>query len=697
MRKRIFLAAALAAAGTGWTAPNAATRARLAAFLAEGEDALAERLVMYWNTHATDVYVRDEAVTGVGGARADVPTVAFNGQRGHVTLFARPRVEDRPRRSEDPRGLFLAPRDGGDAQWVPYGQTGSIIDSLNREILGLARDAAELEEEPYRRLAFRVLDTYLAGILARNVPTDLNHGHLQTLFGLQSMETIHDDVLTSACATYARLKPWIAAHHPDRKAPLEAALKKWAEVQIANGVADNNWDIMQLNFILDVALVLDDDAAYADGKGREHYIDVVMNRSSIRNLSVRDLCAKGFDPATGIWFECPGYSIVTLKDLAKLADRLERHVGIDLFAEVPVLRRAFPAAREYLFPDNMLIGFGDTHPSALPKEVAAHAGDAAPAPFFYAPNASWLVARSGMDATNDVAFALNASLGNHQHANGISLELYAKGYRLAPDAGVGWSLYSGDDYKEYYSRFPAHNTVMVNSRSDYVPMKCFHPFTLVAHGDSWATVRFREPATGAEQLRTTAYVKHADGTAYFVDAFRSRVGDGAPEWHDYYYHNFGDTLTLDGTLAPTEEIAFVESGVYALSYIKEKFARAGERDVKARFDWARPEGTVTMTVFMNGAADRTFIRGLAPATEGLSRVKNPDYGITRDSRTPVLVARQRGEAWTRPFLAVMDPSGRVAAVAFAADGETVTVALADGRRDVIRLPAGAPDFSGVAP
>ena len=108
------------------------------------------------------------------------------------------------------------------------------------------------------------------------------------------------------------------------------------------------------------------------------------------------------------------------------------------------------------------------------------------------------------------------------HANGINLELYAKGYRLAPDAGVGWELYSGDDYKEYYSQFPAHNTVMVNSRSTYQVMRSYHPFTLESHGDNWATVSFREPCTGADQQRTVRYVKDAEG-AYFVDVFRSRL------------------------------------------------------------------------------------------------------------------------------------------------------------------------------
>ena len=652
-----------------------------AAFVPEDDRALADRLLMHWKTHAADVFVRDAAVVGVGGRDTGVPTVMFGGQRGHVTAYKRPKLEDLPRRFEDPRGLLLEPKEGGGKTWAPYGKTGCIIVSVNREIMSKARDAARKwakdGDDFSARLAFNVLDTYLTGLLARNVPTDLDHGHLQTLFGLQSMETIHDDIIYETCETYNLLKPWITEHAADRVPVLQAALKKWAEVQIDNGVADNNWDMMQLNYILTLGLTMDDPA------DRAHYIDVVLNQSSVRNLSVRALAEKGFDPQTGTWWECPGYSVnVTLRDFAKFADRAKADLGLDLVKEIPVLQTAFDAANEYLFPDGYQIGFGDTHPSSVAKEIVKYQKKPHCSPFFYAPNASWLVARSGMDRTNDVAFALNASLGNHMHANGISLELYAKGYRLAPDAGIGWTLYTGDDYREYYSQFPAHNTVMVNSRSTYQVMKSYHPFVLEAHGENWATVRFREPCTGADQQRTVRYVKDEDG-AYFVDIFRSRVGEGT-EWHDYYYHNLGDSLTLDGPVKPTDKIAFVESGLYALSYIKDKFAREGSGDCLATFDWARPEGHVRMRVFVNGAEGRTFIKATAPATEGLSRIKDPNYGITRDSRTPVLVVRQEGEAWTRPFLAVMDPSDTVASVTVAEN--EITVLRTSGKRDVFRCP-----------
>ena len=132
-------------------------------------------------------------------------------------------------------------------------------------------------------------------------------------------------------------------------------------------------------------------------------------------------------------------------------------------------------------------------------------------------------------------------------------------------------------------------------------------------------------------------------------------------------------------------IAFQESGHYCLSYIQEKFARKGWGDLVATFDWKRPEGNVRTRLFMNDAEGRTFVKALAPATEGLSRIKKPDYGITRDSRTTVLVVRQRGEAWSRPFAAVIDPYGTVESVEFRPD--EIRVRRTHGATDVFALPS----------
>ena len=60
------------------------------------------------------------------------------------------------------------------------------------------------------------------------------------------------------------------------------AFKKWADNIIANGVPHNNWNLMQARYVMDIGMILEDDAHYAGGKGRGYYIDYVLNQSGIR-------------------------------------------------------------------------------------------------------------------------------------------------------------------------------------------------------------------------------------------------------------------------------------------------------------------------------------------------------------------------------------------------------------------------------
>lgn len=45
-------------------------------------DWLLSRLAMYWDSHATDVYIKGESFDHAGGAKAPVPTVRYTGTRG---------------------------------------------------------------------------------------------------------------------------------------------------------------------------------------------------------------------------------------------------------------------------------------------------------------------------------------------------------------------------------------------------------------------------------------------------------------------------------------------------------------------------------------------------------------------------------------------------------------------------------------
>lgn len=579
-------------------------------------DWLLSRLAMYWKSHATEVYVKGEVFDHAGGAKAPAPTVRYTGTRGTAATHGRPKLEDVVPYDDSAEGNVTFCNnalEGRPQESVHPSKTGRNIESLNCEILGIARDAAFLYwmtgEEKYARLAAGVFDTYMTGIYYRNVPVDLNHGHQQTLVGLTSFEVIHEDALHIVVPLYDFLYHYLQSNYPDKMMIYAGALKKWADNIITNGVPHNNWDLLQARYIMNVGLVLEDNEEYADGKGREYYIDYVMNRSSIRQWSLTKLADYGFDSETGIWAECPGYSSVVINDYANFTHQFDHNLQYDLVKAMTVLAKAVAATPQYLFPNRMICGFGDTHPSYLstnffirmiqnaqangkkeqeryftallkclnPEEGSEKSGkknvrasvnsffedkplvldpkvkagkiEDYVSPLFYAPNVSWLVQRNGMHPHNSLMISLNASEGNHMHANGISMELYGKGYVLGPDAGIGLFLYSGLDYAEYYSQFPSHNTVCVDGISSYPVMKSNHSFDLLScfpasaepgkgfTSVTYSQVAFREPESRADQTRLMGIVTTGPETGYYVDVFRSRKERGGDKMHDYFYHN----------------------------------------------------------------------------------------------------------------------------------------------------------------
>lgn len=699
-------------------------------------DWLYSRLQMFWKTQASDVFVNGETFSHPGGAKAAGPTVKYNGSRSTASQYNRPKLEDIIPYDDDEQGsVTYISRATGKMEKTSPAKTGCNLAGVNRQIITIARDAARIYaatgDMRYGQMAAKVFDVYMKGIAYRNVPIDLNHGHQQTLVGMTTFEVIHEDVINELTQMYPLIKPLVK----EDQAVIEAGFKKWAENIIANGVPHNNWNLFQADFIVKIALVLQDNQAYADGKGKQYYLDYIVNQNSIRQWSMNRLIDFGFDAKSKTWYESPGYSTTVLGSICDFANMLDEKAGIDLFKQRPVLTEAVKTSAEYLFPNRMIAGFGDTHPgylntgginqvlkyatrhknknlisemNLLKNAVAPKAPiseiEAYTSTLFYAPNVSWIAMRSGMDKQHDLMASVNASLGNHQHANGISLELYGKGYVLGPDAGIGRTLYSGLDYLEYYSQMPAHNTVVVDGVSSYPVMMSQHAFKVVASYPevskeqpaskklseqkekvSYATVSFIEPETQAQQLRTTAIVKTSAKGGYYIDVFRSKKKEGGDKTHDYFYHNLGQEmkvmdaasgLSLD--MKPTEELAFAGGHLYAYSYIYDKKSAEMQNSVKTQFvtkilddkvvEAMDGQREITMTMWIKKDENRTIFQALSPVNLEYERMPNQPYKVDEQ---PVLtfVARQKGEAWSHPFVTVYEPSsdtepGDIASVDF---------------------------------
>lgn len=648
---------------------------------------IVSRLQMYWDSHADVICIKSEKLDHVEG-RAPVPTVRYPATRGTQTDYSRPSLEDTPP-YQDSLGMWMKNKITGEMEWADPRETGCNVGAMNMTVLNLARDAAYLwwaeGDVRYAKFAADIFDTYMTGLYYRKAPVDLDHTHQQTLVGLTSFEVIHEDAVLPTTACYDFLHTYLEKTRPEKIAIYDQAFRNWADVIIAGGVPQNNWNLIQARFVANIAMVLPENSAFGDGRGRSWYLNEILNNSSIRQWSIGKMIDYGFDKKSALWKESPGYSTMVLGEFDELADLLFRVAGIDLVKEYPILDRAVKALPQYLLPSGLSVCWGDGHYSkpayrfkrleAVPSERYAEYQS----PVFWSEGVSWFASRNGSDARDALMMSVCGSQGNHMHANGISMELYGKGYVMAPDLGRG-SGYTTPDYLEFYSQFPAHNTVCVDGVSSYPVMESHHPITLVdcypqpsaagegfsgesAGGISYGIFSFIEPETQSDQLRQLVMVNTRPGAGYYVDIFRSRRKDGKDKFHDYFYHNIGQEFSLNVPLEPTDELAFAGAHLYAYSYLWDKSCCRTASDISGVFTMHCKDGSKAgMKMWMKGSPDRTVFRVSSPAIDALTRTPMP-YDV-KNSPALTFVARQDGEAWTRPFVAVYQPF---------ADGDSLSI------------------------
>lgn len=713
---------------------------------------ITSRLQMYWKSHATDVYIKGGIYAHADG-HAPVPTVRFTGTRDAVTSYGAPKLEDILPYMEDARGLYYVNRSlpGNPMEWVDQSKTGRVVESINRQIMGMAQTAAFVfwysGDEKYAKFACDLFDTYMMGIYYRNEPKDLNHSHNQTLVGFSSFEVIHEDILNELTSCYDFLYEYLNKYQLSKINLYADAFKKWANLIIKNGVPFNNWNLIEARFTASIAFILEDNDKYADGKGCQYYIDQIFNKNHSRQWSIPKLMSYGLNPNTGIWCESPGYSQNVIGDFASFVTLFDNTLKFDLLPQLPLISKAVSATTQYMYPNGNIVGFGDTHYGILSsnamqqmivnaqhfhkqdqevwftrmmkmvqafndqgheKNTESGYGNGFTSLFtrsdfvmndtikpgqyadfatatFYASNVSWFVQRNGFTADHGLMISEAGSLGNHMHSNGIAMELYGKGLVLAPEGGIGTSYFQ-PDYAEYYSQFPAHNTVVVDGISKYPEMKSNHAFELLscypASGQkngyfpfiTYSEVHFLEPETNADQYRLMSIIRTSDSTGYYVDIFRSKRKNGKDKYHDYFYHNLGQELVIKDAegkpadMKPTEKLSFANGDLYAYDYLWDKKSIVFMKDFTATYTLKiLGKSDIFMNVWLKGDDNRELFTVKSPASKAWGNTMIPKD--IADLPLNTLVVRQSGQAWTRPFVSIYEPStgnepGDVGAVSY---------------------------------
>lgn len=691
---------------------------------------LSSRFQMYWKSHATQVYVKGEFYSHADG-KAPVPTVRFTGQRDYVTDYKTPNLEDVKPYHEDDRGLYLQNKNTNAWEWVKPTKTGRVIENTNENIMRIARDAALIyfveKDEDYAKFAIHLFDVYMHGLYYREEPIDLKKGNVQNVIGLTSFQVIKENIVDELAETYDFLYDYIQQNHKFENTIYSASLKKLAEIIIKNGVPDNNWNLHQANKVIEIALALDVDSAYTDGKGCQYYLNRVFNETEARQWSVTDVLDYGYDE-NGIWNESSSYALSVAEGFTHLAMVIQEALNVDIMPFMPVIPKSVAIMPQYLYPNKQIVAFGDSHYGPLksqpfldlivnakkfnkqaqenkftsmlymlqgkeealqPKKSKNAFHDLlykpkveldktiAPAKFsefvtntFYAPTVSWLAMRNGFSEKQGLMVSQVGALGNHTHSNGIAMELYGKGYILAPEGGRG-SSYFRPDYRQYYSQFPAHNTVSVNGKSQYNKMRSYYAFEVNAvypasgkqsgyyPNINFSDLYFHEPSTNSDQNRVMSIVRTGENSGYYIDIFRSKTKEGNDKYHDYFYHNLGQELQITSVenqplqLETSSKLNSKSGNIKAYDYFSDETSIASNTPFKAKYNLAIANENVSMNMWMNGNTNREIFKVAAPRSEAIRKVLPKHI-----EEAPLLttVVRQYGDAWNKPFVAVYEPS-----------------------------------------
>jgi hypothetical protein len=293
-----------------------------------------------------------------------------------------------------------------------------------------------------------------------------------------------------------------------------------------------------------------------------------------------------------------------------------------------------------------------------------------PRTYFATPLNIIMQRNAAADPRYALAAALYGTAGGHVHANGMAIELYGGGVILGADPGRGVSYWQ-PDHANYYSQPPAHNTVIVDGSSTYpigAAQIALQPEALEpAFGENAvspdfgfveASFQYKKPA--ADQQRTLALVRTGPRSGFYFDVFRSRAQDQQGEFHDYLYHDIG---RLQGVAdAAGKPLAWTGSSdtfpsqpglLKGYGYFQQVKWRDEAGDIQATFDSevAGADGP-KMALWMPGAADRRVFCALGPPDHA-GRESLPKG--TDAKPMAVLIVRQNGEAWRRPFVAVYEP------------------------------------------
>lgn len=589
----------------------------------------------------------------------------------------------------------------------------AYVGTINGRINALAYEASVIYwltgEEKYAKFAADILNQWVSGVVYQE-PID---GPGRT--GFLDIQTLGDEKEKPLILAYDFLYPYLVKY----KYPLEnydKAFEKVAWTLSFRGYTGNNWFAAESSTLVAAALSL------KDAQKRNFYLDFYLNRDTVVDgcgqLSLPSASNLWFTP-DGHWKEPGGYHNYPVSKLIEAALMLENN-GYQIFNQYPILLNASYVMLKYSFPDLTASAFGDTgrpRQSMECLESAILMADKYQLPILpdllnaamileqagqydrsksgltgllcYLPElpkaksvdnhlwnrsekldfASCYLQRNGIDPQNGLMCVVQGATYNHNHSNGMSMELYGAGTVQGIDPGNG-PTYEHPMHVNYYTQWAAHNTVVAagastsvtpfrggggTKRIGQVELVSMEPSVgekAISEEFSYTLTKYYDGSTKTNQDRLLSILRIDEKHGFYVDFYRS---DNAIS-NDYLYHNIGDSVALytqDGKVLKQDEVLSypcVGEDHPGLRYFRSvRTTGRNESTVVALFSAKLLNtGTSYMKMWMPASSDVSYFTALAPSAKTASSPYQSKPSL-------VVTMRKEKPAVEEPFVVVYEP------------------------------------------
>ena len=617
------------------------------------------------------------------------------------TFYRQPTIEELIP-NDTSRVMNLVNPETGKKEWVP-------AQIINEDINDLALDAGIMYwlkgDEKYAKFAADLLDQWAKGGYYMQPIV----GPCRT--GYMDLQTLGDQSYRPMILAYDFVKPYMIQKGYDMHW-YEKVFETFASTEAFRGFWNNNWYAAESSTLVYAALSLE------NKQKKDYYLQFFLDKDTISGgcgqLALPTTVKTWLTP-DGHWKEPGGYHNYPVSSLLYSALAMEKN-GYDIFRRFPALFKASYAMIKYSFQNLTVGGFGDTgrasqsaesleigltgavkyNEPALPDMLAAmkklidggmyrRERSGYLGLLCFLPDipdtketyrwprtgtqefAKYYLQRNGTDSQTGLMVGVQGATYNHNHNNGMAMELYGCGTVMGIDAGSG-PTYEHPLHVNYFSQWAAHNTVVAAGASSSVPwsgsagakkigeieLKSMEPMPdeiAVSPDYSFTDTRYFDKSTSTNESRTLAVVRTSETSGYYVDIYRS---DNTIS-NDYVYHNIGDQVTFLNE--KREPLKTVET-TYPLTgkdypgfrfYTDVKKLESYSGNVIARFTAKNDQGeAIFVQALIAGNGGRTFYQAFSPKTKTSGRVY-------RDKDLPLFTIRTEAEAKTKPFIVVFEP------------------------------------------